>query len=582
MQVDEKLGSFKITGTLGVGAMGVVYKAVHDATGRPAAVKVVNKDIAAKGKTSERFQREAEILKQFRHQNIVRFYAVGRFQGTSYIAMEFVQGKTLEQLLEDRGAMPWEEVVDLGAQLCDALQYAHDHGVVHRDLKPSNLMITEDNRVKLTDFGIAKDLDKTALTATGRTLGTAAYMAPEQIRGAPEVSHKTDLYSLGCVLYQMLTGQAPFSGATHVVLMHCHLNEPAPRPSAKVAEIPKALDALVVQLMSKSPTDRPWDAAVVAAALGEMRDKFQKGEAIGMVWPTANATAMSTAALPTGIDTGASSSVVKKSKKKKSRSSTFAGEDDPATRRRKLLEIGGLVLALALVGGLIAYIIMPPGQEYLFQHAEKLMASTDMHDWRTARDEYLDPLDRRFPDNPHKKVTREWRDKVLVSEIEGRSKMLQSEANTGFNRPSGDIELRWVEYSTRVAAAQKRHDDGAALRAWEELAAAYRPEDSAERAWHLLAIRRRDEVKKAMTDRRELVLRQVAHAQQALQHGNAAEAEGLWKELLARYGDYPDLADLLSPQLAPGITPAAPSVPVPAPEADKGEKPEKAGGSENP
>ncbi len=430
-------------------------------------------------------------------------------------------------------------------------------------------MITHDGRVKLTDFGIAKDLDKTALTATGRTLGTAAYMAPEQIRGAPEVSHKTDLYSFGCVLYQMLTGQAPFSGATHVVLMHCHLNEPAPRPSAKVAEIPKALDKLVMQLMAKAPTERPWDAAVVAAALAEMREKSQKGEAVAMVWPTAE-TATATGALPTGLDAGATSGTsAKKAKRKKGRPSTLPTAEDAAARKRKLLEISGLLLALAIVGGLIAYIVLPPGQDYLFKQAERLMSSTDPHDWRTAREEYLDPLDRRFPNHPHQETTRGWRDKVIVSEIEGRSKMLQSEANTKLNQPNGDIELRWVEYYARIAAAQKRHDDNAALQAWEELAQTYRLEDSSERAWHLLAERRRDELKKTMADRRELVLRQIAHVQQALQDGKLAEAEGLRKEVLARYGDYADLADLLSPQLAPG-TPSDSKKPE---ERAKGENP---------
>ena len=111
--------------------------------------------------------------------------------------MEYVDGETLEKIIQDRGALPWREVVELGIQICDALHYAHERGVVHRDLKPSNLMVTADGKIKLTDFGIAKDLDATALTATGRTLGTAAYMAPEQIRGTPAVSHKTDLYAPG-------------------------------------------------------------------------------------------------------------------------------------------------------------------------------------------------------------------------------------------------------------------------------------------------------------------------------------------------------------------------------------------------
>ena len=178
--VGEKLGSFRIESLLGSGAMGVVYRGTNETTGRAAAVKVLTGEMSQKGKFYERFRREAAILEQFRHPNIVRFVAVGRFRGTSYIAMEYIQGVTLEKILHDRGTLPWQEVVELGIRVCDALQYAHDKGIIHRDLKPSNLMVTDDGKIKLTDFGIAKDLDKTALTATGRTLGMAAYMAPSR------------------------------------------------------------------------------------------------------------------------------------------------------------------------------------------------------------------------------------------------------------------------------------------------------------------------------------------------------------------------------------------------------------------
>ena len=284
--IGEKLGSFRLEEILGSGAMGVVFRATHETSGRPAAVKIVHNELSQKGKVFERFEREAEILKQFRHPNIVRWLAWGRFKGTSYFAMEYVEGVTLERVLQERGELPWREVVDLGIQLCDALNYAHEKSVVHRDLKPSNLLITADGRLKLTDFGIAKDLDRTTqLTAPGRTLGTAAYMAPEQIRGTPAVSHKTDLYALGVLLYQMLTGKPPFEGASAVVLMHCHLNEPPPRPSGSVQDIPKELDDLVVKLMAKAPADRPWDAAAVEQSLKDLRDKAQAGEKIAMVWP---------------------------------------------------------------------------------------------------------------------------------------------------------------------------------------------------------------------------------------------------------------------------------------------------------
>src|SRR6476646_5379827 len=133
--IGEKLGSFRIEAVLGTGAMGVVYRGTNEANGKPAAIKVISGEIAKQGKAYERFRREAEILQQFRHPNIVRFLALGRYKGTSYFAMEYIAGETLEQVLAGRGSMPWREVVDLGIQICDALQYAHDHGVVHRDLK---------------------------------------------------------------------------------------------------------------------------------------------------------------------------------------------------------------------------------------------------------------------------------------------------------------------------------------------------------------------------------------------------------------------------------------------------------------
>ena len=221
--IGQRLGSFLIEAKVGSGAMGVVYRAVNEKTGKPAAVKVVTAEAGGKAGTNLRFQREADILQQFRHPNIVRFLAVGRYQGTAYFAMEFIQGQTLDQVLERKGAMEWREVLKLGIQVCDALHYAHERGVVHRDLKPSNLLVTTQGLVKLTDFGIAKDLDATSLTATGRTLGTAAYMAPEQIRGTPEVSHKTDLYALGCLLYQMVSGALPFQGKAVAVLMNMHM-----------------------------------------------------------------------------------------------------------------------------------------------------------------------------------------------------------------------------------------------------------------------------------------------------------------------------------------------------------------------
>src|SRR5262249_41751557 len=152
-----------------------------------------------------------------------------------------------------RGRFAWQEVVQIGQQLCAALRCAHDQGIIHRDLKPSNLMLTRDGIVKLTDFGIAKDLDVTQLTGANCTVGTAATMSPEQCKGERHLSHKSDLYSMGVLLFELLTGEKPFKYQTTVEMFMAHVNEKPPRPSALVPEIPIWLDTLVHQMMEKKP-----------------------------------------------------------------------------------------------------------------------------------------------------------------------------------------------------------------------------------------------------------------------------------------------------------------------------------------
>ncbi len=581
--IGETLGSkypYRIESVLGSGAMGVVYRATDVNKGRPAAVKVVSGELAQGRKVQDRFEREAKILQQFRHPNIVRFLGYGKYRGTYYIAMEFIQGGTLEKYLNEVGPLPWREVVDLAIQVCDALHYAHERGVVHRDLKPSNLMVTDDRKVKLTDFGIAKDLDATSLTATGRTLGTAAYMAPEQIRGTPAVSHKTDLYALGVVLYQLLVGKAPFDGTSPVVLMHCHLNEPVPRPSAKVSEIPRALDDLVVALMAKVPADRPWDAAAVGVILTELRDKVARGESVPMVWPSAG----SGAANPSRSGAAGASPAPKKKKARKNtifstltgtflttRSRTLSDGDDRGDSRRAWLETLILLTALLAIGGLIVYLVWPPGQEYLYKHAEALMASTHRHDWIRAEEEYLDTLDRRFPNHPYREQTARWRDKILLDEAEGRSVFLAGERLTPINEPKNNAE-QLFSYTNGVAVrASRQGDDRAAWEAWKGMAAHLKPDDQEDRPWYLLALRRAEQLETAMKQRRQFVETQLKLADEAMRAGRPNKAISIRSNLYDQYGGYTDLQDLLprapvQPEHAPGSAPAsAPASPATSP-----------------
>src|SRR5262245_31014991 len=210
MQPGQTFGPFVIEKALGSGAMGAVYRARYKKDNRKMALKIISLGLIGNETSRARFDREASILKQLNHPNIVGFFGAGRSQGTPYYAMEFIEGESLDHVMNRRGRLTWEEVIQLGGQLCDALQHAHEKGIIHRDLKPSNLMILPDRTIKLTDFGIAKDTDVTALTAANCTVGTAAYMSPEQCRGEKTLTAKSDLYSLGVVFFELLTGRKPF------------------------------------------------------------------------------------------------------------------------------------------------------------------------------------------------------------------------------------------------------------------------------------------------------------------------------------------------------------------------------------
>ena len=534
--IGQKLGPFLIEEKIGAGAMGVVYRGVIEDSGRAVAIKVLSGEAAMKGNASLRFRREADILKQFSHPNIVRYVGFGRSQSrsASYIAMEFIRGRTLEALLEDGGALPWREVVELGIQICEALHYSHERGVFHRDLKPSNLMVTEVGLVKLTDFGIAKDEDATALTATGRTMGTAAYMAPEQIRGTPEISHKTDLYALGVLLYQMLVGECPYQGKSAVVLMHAHLTEPVPRPSDKVEEIPTALEDLILLLMAKTPSDRPWDAASVGQMLTSLRDKAVRGEPIPMVWDSA------------GNRTGSVTirTTRRKRPKKKPRS--------PDSILPPWAGTAALGLALAGLIGIVAYLLWPPGPDYLHRHAAALMASENPDDWRRAKSEYLDDLLRRFPKSRHRVEVDEWLDKIALHLARQRAASMAR----GLGQVRAGTEEQFDDTRRRAEEAGKIGRDVVAARLWRELAAALESSPS-DRGWHLLALERASKVAKEIEGRRRLVTDMLDQADRDDLKGEFEQANRLRSEVVNTYAIYPDLNDLIRRARA-GLTPSAP------------------------
>jgi serine/threonine-protein kinase len=261
---------FELEEQIGSGAMGVVFRARYVKNDRRVALKLLPKEVAANPTLAARFQREMEILKDLRHPHVVHSFG-GTSEGDQWFyAMELIEGGTLATLLEERGKMPWRQVIEIGLQVCAALDYAHTRGVIHRDLKPGNLLLTRAGKVKLGDFGLALVAAETRLTAAGKTMGSLHYMAPEQIQGKPPLSNRTDLYALGCVMFELLCGRTPFTGEAMAEVLQQHLRQPPPKVSSFALDCPVQLEALVAELLQKEPDRRPATADVVAARLREI------------------------------------------------------------------------------------------------------------------------------------------------------------------------------------------------------------------------------------------------------------------------------------------------------------------------
>jgi len=245
--------------------MGVVYRARYVVNGRQVALKMLPGDISDKI-TLARFEREVEVLKTMKHPNIVRCFGGVCEDKRRFYAMELLEGGSLEDQLVARGKFPWEQVIQYGLQMCAALDYSHEKGVVHRDVKPSNFLISPDGQLKLSDFGLASVTSARKITAAGKTAGTFLYMAPEQIRGH-EVTPRTDLYALGCVLFELVTGHVPFLGETPGATLHMHCQATPPRPTEKALDCPLQLERVILKLLEKDATLRFQSASEVAREL---------------------------------------------------------------------------------------------------------------------------------------------------------------------------------------------------------------------------------------------------------------------------------------------------------------------------
>jgi serine/threonine protein kinase len=267
-QFPERFGKYKIIEEVGRGGFADVYKAVDTTLDRTVALKFLEPRLLREPAFVERFQREAKLAANLRHPNIVVIHEFGWEAGTIYMAMEFLEGRTLKEVILQEGALPSGRIVNMVGQMASALDYAHRRGLVHRDIKPSNIMVRADGHVTVMDFGIAKAATLTAWTTTGRIFGTPEYMSPEQAEGKA-LDARSDVYSLGVVVYEMITGKVPFSGTTPLSIMRGHADKPPPRPSGINPDVSSVVEAVLLKALAKKREERYQSAGEMARALEE-------------------------------------------------------------------------------------------------------------------------------------------------------------------------------------------------------------------------------------------------------------------------------------------------------------------------
>lgn len=480
------LGPFTILRRLGAGAMGVVWLAQHT-SGTKVALKLMHAGAAlANPGTLARFEREAGILKQFKHPNIVRLFGVGKHHGHPYYAMERISGESLSERLERRGRLGWQEVVELGKQLCSALKHAHDQGVVHRDLKPSNLMVTKEGVLKLTDFGIAKDLDLTQLTSAHCAVGTAAYMAPEQCM-AKTIDPRTDLYALGVVLFELLTGHKPFQAQSSVEMFRMHLEAKPPRASSVILDIPVWFDTLILHLMEKDPDNRPPHAGVVADSLEQIEQKMHAMESAGAQVAGAKRGDRAARAL---LD-GTRPDKAEKEAARLLRGGRTRKKKKPPFYTTGWFVLSALAMVFALTGAGIWWILSPPPADQLAAEAEKLVARGSLEDVEEALrldgpvQVYLRHHADSSQDTP---VTKRIRNIDSWARAMDAQRILRNHARTRGNKLKVEPA---DEVAAKAFAAVDKEDEGKlsdALAEWEALASEKPPWDRVA-AFHLNDLR---------------------------------------------------------------------------------------------
>jgi serine/threonine-protein kinase len=529
--IGQRLDRWVIDRQLGHGGMGRVYLAHEELSGKQGAVKVLVPELAQEPGFRQRFEREIEVLGRLNHPNIVQFYESGSQDGLFYYAMEYVDGESFEQILQERKRLPWQEVLDVALQICPALKHAHDHGVIHRDLKPPNLMRSTTGLIKLTDFGIAKVFAGRQLTSTGGVVGTVEYLSPEQAAGKA-ATKRSDLYSLGVVLYMLLCGRPPFEGDSPADLLHKHLYGQFDRPKKIVPDIPYELDDIIRQLLEKDPARRPPDSLVLHRQLDSLRRKLERKAHLTVQAGRSSGTVSDNQEGSSEIDSPGPATLMSQMVREELDRQNRGGVLNQWLNRPWVL-----VSLFTLCVGLLAWQFWPRGRvsaDDLVAEVSRLADSTHPSDWEQAK-EYLDQLDRHYPESPHQAEIQQYRER-----LQSRTALRRALARVKTESSMSEAQ-RFYERGLRLC---ETGDVDAARRIWTNVRDSFQGIE-AEARWVRQCELALEELNAKIPENKtsgDSFEKALNRARQLSGEGHRTQAELIWRGLEELYRDDANLA----------------------------------------
>jgi serine/threonine protein kinase len=526
----SRFGPFALEDRLGDDPACSVYRALHLQQRKMVALKVFAAPLVASSPAARAaLVREVEILKKLQHPNIARCFGGLLEDSQGCIAWELVEGETLSALLARRGRLSWETVVEYAMQISSALEHAHAAGVVHQDLTPEKILVAPNDQIKVIDFRCDRATNPTCASSQRRTVERARYLSPEQLRGDTALNHKADLYMLGCMMFEMLVGHPPFDASTIDELAQLHQDVKPPRVDALVLDCPVWLDSLIGQLLDPDPLRRPYSASAVTTALAETHKKMAAKTSV------LEHAAGGFSALQRTTDQTLARDLLRKARRESVAKKKSQSEKPPFWESAWFL-----ALCLVLLGGTVGtWLLWPRSEEWYFTRAVQLMEAEDDTQWQQAKDRYLVPMLKEFPNGKHRDAAQAYIDQVDMANAE---KGMRLRARVGLE-PRSEGERLYAEASR----FEKFGDRITALEQYESMIHLLADKES-ERPYVNLARRQKQLIEKTgeARDRARFIQERMDMAEELAAKGERIEARKIWSSIVQLYENNREFASFVA------------------------------------